>query len=101
MAKEAKPKKNPEDYKGRSIEQLILDQGDGKYALVPLASTWALVLRRRDENRHLTQPEILDLALRQILTGEIDEETIKASAEELAAQATSSDNALAEAKKKL
>lgn len=99
MAREAK-KKNPEDYKGKSIEQLILDQGDGKYGLVPLASTWALILRRRDENRHLTQPELLDLALRQLLTGEIDEDTVKSSAEELAAQAVSSD-ALSEAKKKL
>ncbi|MBI4348862.1 MAG: hypothetical protein HY553_18640 [Elusimicrobia bacterium] len=100
MAREAK-KKNPEDYKGKSIEQLILDQGDGKYGLVPLASTWALVLRRRDENRHLTQPELLDLALRQILTGEVDEDTVKSSADELAAQAVSADGALADAKKKL
>ena len=100
MAREAKTKKNPDDFKGKTIEQLILDHGDGKYALVPLASTWALVLRRRDENRHLTQPELLDLALRQLLTGEIDEDTVKASAAELAAQAVSSDSALAEAKKK-
>ncbi|MBI5203214.1 MAG: hypothetical protein HY925_16605 [Elusimicrobia bacterium] len=101
MAREAKNKKNPEDFKGKSIEQLILDQGEGKYGLVPLASTWALVLRRRDENRHLTQPELLDLALRQILTGEIDEDAVKASAEELAAQAVSPDGTSDSKKPKL
>ncbi|MBI4425743.1 MAG: hypothetical protein HY554_18580 [Elusimicrobia bacterium] len=87
MAREATPKKKtPEEMKDRSIEQLILDQADGKYGLVPLASTWALVLRRREEFRHLTQPEILDLALRQVLSGEIGEEQVKAHADEIAAQ---------------
>lgn len=100
MAREAK-KKNPEEYKDKSIEQLILDQGDGKYGLVPLASHWALVLRKRDEYRHLTQPEILDLALRAIISGEVTEDQIKAQAEELAAQAASAESALSEAKKKL
>lgn len=99
MAKEAK-KKNPDDYKDKSIEQLILDQSDGKYGLVPLASMWALVLRRRDEYRHLTQPEILDIALRAIISGEVGEDQVKSQAEELAAQTASTESALLDAKKK-
>ena len=85
MAREAK-KKDIEDTKEKSLEELILNHGDGKYALVPLASEYALVLRRRDEYRHLTQPEILDIALRHLLTGEVDEEHVKTASAELAAQ---------------
>ena len=85
MAREAK-KKNPEDSKDKTLEELILDHGDGKYALVPLASDYALVLRRRDEYRHLTQPELLDIALRHLLTGEVTEEQVQAQRAELAAQ---------------
>lgn len=100
MARDAK-KKSPEEMKDRSIEQLILDQGDGKYGLVPIASQWALVLRRRDEFRHLTQPELLDLALRQVLTGEVGEDVVKAQAAELAAQMAAEPAFLDAAKKKL
>lgn len=99
MAREAK-KKDIEETKTKSIEQLILDQGDGKYGLVPLASIWALVLRRRDEYRHLTQPEILDLALRHLLTGEVDEAQVRSHADEVAVQATP-EASLGDSKKKL
>ncbi|MBI4386590.1 MAG: hypothetical protein HY551_04350 [Elusimicrobia bacterium] len=72
--------------KPKSVEQLVLDQMVGKYDLVPLASVWALELRRREENRHLSQPEILDLALRDILTGQIAPEEIRKRADEITAQ---------------
>lgn len=82
--KEAK-KKAPEEIKEKSIEQLILDQPDGKYLLVPLASQWALVLRRKEEFRHLNQTEILDLALRQLLTAVVSEEQVRAAVAEVMA----------------
>jgi len=84
MAREAK--KSIEDSKEKSLEELILNKGDGKYGLIPLASDYALVLRRREEYRHLTQPEILDIALRHLLTGEIEEAQVREATAELAAQ---------------
>ena len=100
MAREAK-KKAHEETKEKSLEELILNKGDGKYGLIPLASQYALVLRRRDEHRHLTQPEILDIALRQLLEGQVTEEQVRDAAAELAAQLPA-ELALADgAKKKL
>ena len=91
MAKEAK-KKEPEVIAEKSLEQLILERSTGKYLLVPLASQWALALRRREEHRHLTQNEILELSLKQILTGQVKEEEIVAASAELRAEALASED---------
>lgn len=69
----------------KSLEQLILEKSQGKYAVVSLASMWALVLRRQEEYRHLAQPEILDMALRDLLSGQVTEEEILSHADEIAA----------------
>ena len=50
---------------------MILNFPAGKYSAIPLAALWAKVLRRKEEHRHLTQNEILDLALKDVLGGEI------------------------------
>lgn len=69
---------------------MILDKTQGKYSVVALASTWALVLRRQEEYRHLSQPEILDLALRDLLSGQVSEAEVMAHAAEAAASLASS-----------
>lgn len=63
--------------KPKSVEELILDYQKDKYSVVPLASVWAKELRRKEENRHLTANEILELALRDVLTGNADWKTVK------------------------
>jgi hypothetical protein len=55
---------------------------------------WALVLRRQEEYRHLGQPEVLDLALRDILSGAVSEEEVKSHAAEAAASLAAADHAL-------
>lgn len=61
----------------KTTEELILDFGAGKYSAIPMAAIWAKELKRREENRHLTPAEILDLALRDVLTGKIDWKDLK------------------------
>ncbi len=61
----------------KTLEELILNFPGGKYTAIPLAAQWAKVLRRKEEHRHLTSNEILDLALRQALEGEIDWKDLK------------------------
>lgn len=68
--KEAKAKEAPEAPK--TVEELILNYSGDKYTAIPLAAQWAKVLRRKEENRHLTSNEILDLALKDVLSGEVD-----------------------------
>src|SRR5579859_5441532 len=82
----------------KSVEELILNYPEGKYSAIPLAAQWAKVLRRREEHRHLTSNEILDLALRDVLSGEIDWKDVKKAAANGASSETVDILALAEEK---
>ena len=62
---------NGESAKSKSLEELILDYRGEKYAVVPVASAWAKVLRRKEENRHLTANQLLEIALKDVLSGEV------------------------------
>ncbi len=94
MAKTQKKKEAVEGAAEKSLEQLILEKSQGKYSVVDMASKWALVLRRQEEYRHLGQPEVLDLALRDILSGAVTEDDVKAHAAEAAASLAAADQAL-------
>ena len=75
MTKKAAAKDVPEIRK--TTEELILNFGKGKYSAIPMAALWAKELKRREENRHLTPAELLDLALRAVLCGEVDWKDLK------------------------
>jgi DNA-directed RNA polymerase subunit K/omega len=89
MAREAKKQEpdNGEAEPEQSLEQLILDRKRDKYSLVSLSSLWALELRRREENRHLSQTEILDIALRDLMSGKVKPEQVEKAAAAAAALA--------------
>jgi hypothetical protein len=74
MSKKEVVKEVPE-YK--TTEELILNFGKGKYSAIPMAALWAKELKKREENRHLTPAEILDLALREVLGGKVDWKDLK------------------------
>lgn len=61
----------------KTTEELILNFGKGKYSAIPMAALWAKELKKREENRHLTPAEILDLALRDVLGGKVDWKDLK------------------------
>lgn len=65
-----------EAKRAANLEQLILDKKEGKYAVVQRVAYWAKQLRGKEEHRHLTQNEILELALQQVLAGEVTEKDI-------------------------
>lgn len=92
-------KKNEPAAPERPLEQMILDQPTGKYALVSLATSWALDLRRREEYRHLTQVEILDLAIKDLLSGRVTPEQVHSAAEVRAAALGAAQNGTAKEKK--
>lgn len=83
----------------RPLEQMILDQPTGKYALVSLATSWALDLRRREEYRHLTQVEILDLAVKDLLSGRVTPAQVHDAADARAAIEGAAQNGAAKEKK--
>jgi len=55
-----------------TLEQLVLDKKEGKYGVVALISFWAKELRKQEEHRHLTQTDILEKAMAEVLGGKID-----------------------------
>jgi len=77
-AKKTTGKKEIDDpKKHQSLEQLILDKTSGKYEIVEVISYWAKHLRQQEEHRHLTQTEILELAMREVLNGTVSESDLK------------------------
>lgn len=71
MAKKEAAKAKEEKSAPKPVAELILNYPEGKYDAIPLAAAWAKILRGREENRHLTQSELLDVAIRDVLSGEI------------------------------
>ena len=78
MAKKEAPEKEAPIVK--TTEEMILNFGRGKYSAIPMAAIWAKELKKREENRHLTPAELLDLALREVLGGKVDWKDLKKAA---------------------
>ena len=76
MSKKESAKDAAESAK-KTTEELILNFGKGKYSAIPMAALWAKELKKREENRHLTPAELLDLALRDVLGGKVDWKDLK------------------------
>ncbi len=95
MTKKSGAAKAPQEPK--PIEEMILNYQGEKYLAIPLAALWAKVLRRKEENRHLTQNEVLELALREILSGAVDWKEVQKSAAEAAKASLSPDGSQAPA----
>src|SRR5579885_2883297 len=80
MSKKESAKSKEAAAEPRSLDEMILNFPNGKYSAIPLAAMWAKVLRRREEHRHLTANEVLDLALKNVLSGEVDWKDVKKAA---------------------
>lgn len=65
-----------------SLDYLILDYQRSKYDAIPLAAEWSKALRRKEENRHLIPSEILDMAMRDVLSGRITWKDVRKTASE-------------------
>ena len=80
----------------KTVDEMILNYPNGKYSAIPLAALWAKVLRKKEENRHLTPAELLDLALKEVLSGEVSWKDVKKA---MAAASDSGDETGEEKKK--
>jgi len=74
---DADREKEFEAMKGMPLQELILDHAKEKYLIVPLAAEWAKELKRTEEFRHMTQNEILDKSLYDVITGAITWDKVK------------------------
>ncbi len=77
MAKKEAAKEAPVT---KTTEEMILNFPRGKYSAIPMAALWAKELKKREENRHLTPAELLDLAVREVLGGKVDWKDLKKAA---------------------
>jgi hypothetical protein len=68
----------------KSVDEMILNYPNGKYSAIPLAALWAKILHKREENRHLTQAELLDLSLKEVLGGKVDWKDVKKAMQSVA-----------------
>lgn len=71
---ESKVEKNPSEDK--TLEELLLDSKIQRYKLVSLAARWAEELKGKEEYKYLTFNELLELSLKDILSGKVSEEEI-------------------------
>lgn len=74
--KEKAKEKEEKTLKDKTLEELILDKPSGKYEVVELIAFWAKQLRQKEEHRHLTQMEVLERAMHEILSGEVSEKEV-------------------------
>ncbi|MFA6093258.1 MAG: hypothetical protein WCU88_13320 [Elusimicrobiota bacterium] len=71
MEKNAKKQEQTTDLTKQCLEQLVLDRREGKYGMIAPMSWWAKELRKQEENRHLTQTDIIELAMHEVLSGKV------------------------------
>lgn len=53
----------------KPIEEMFFASGKGKYEVTKLAIEWIKVVKKDDDYRKLSQPELLDKAIKDVLSG--------------------------------
>lgn len=53
----------------KPVEELFFDSGKGKYEVTKLAIEWIKVVKDKDDYNNLSQTELIDKALRDVLSG--------------------------------
>jgi len=61
----------------KPIEEVFFASGKGKYEVTKLAIDWIKVKKDEDEYRKLSQADLLDKAVRDVLSGEATYEKIE------------------------
>ncbi len=60
----------------KNVEELFFESGKGKYEVSKLAIDWIKVKKNDEGYKNLSQTQMLDKALRDVLTGEATYEKI-------------------------
>ena len=61
----------------KPTEELFFESGKGKYEVTKLAIEWIKVKKNEDDYRKLSQADLLDRAVREVLSGEATYEKIE------------------------
>jgi DNA-directed RNA polymerase subunit K/omega len=59
------------------LSQLMLDCGKDKYRMISLATRWAIEVQKRDQQVSHAPDELVSMAIKEILTGEVTLEEIE------------------------
>lgn len=59
------------------FESVVLNYSQPRYPLVSQAVSWAKVLKKKQENQYLRTNEILEMALKDVASGKVDQKTIQ------------------------
>ena len=91
-----------ENKNNTNFDEEITNYTDDKYSAVVLASIWATkVLKRKEEFKHRPDTELIKIALDDILSGRVSEQTVlKESKASIAAQMKEEEEARKEAERK-
>jgi hypothetical protein len=68
---------NKELVETASIEEILLDVKSGKYKLIPVATRWIAEISKKEEYKYFTFNQLLEAALKDILTGKVSIEEIE------------------------
>ena len=81
----------------RPLEEIFFASGKGKYEVTKLAIEWIKVKKNEDNYRKLSQADLLDKAVRDVLSGEATYEKIEEikKKKEAAKEAKQEENAAA------
>lgn len=86
----------------RPLEVYVLDHCTERYPIVRVAVDWSHILKKKQEFQHLRPNELLDMALKDVLSGKVNLKTIAEELEALQKKATEEEaQASAAAKLKL
>ncbi len=78
MPKEHDKHKNAEEkILPSDIVEVMLDHAKVKYSLIPLASVRAKELRASEEHRGRPTAEVLEIAIRDVVSGKVTWDTVK------------------------
>jgi hypothetical protein len=65
--KEKKAKKPVSDY----LPEMMLNTELEKYKLIPAVARWVFELEKREENKGILHPQLMEMALRDLLSGKV------------------------------
>ena len=58
------------------LPELMLDTKIEKYKLIPAVIRWVVEVKKKEENKDIPHMQLIDIALKEILKGDVSLETI-------------------------
>ena len=69
--------KKQQENNNKSLQELISDTKFNKYRLVSLATRWIEEIKHKEEYKYCSSTELIEIALKDIITGKVTPEEIE------------------------